>query len=159
MKLMDNKEKSPSSSKLKSKNAKSNNKITQTQLNTNANSEMSLTAKLEKTLKKLNETDYFKDDEDSLIPLVSSSDAFTYAEKQKLSLTPTENEDEINIREMRVFCRNSEGVFRKSIEYLKGNLYDTMARRIQRAWRSYRTHKLVNRYANIIVPSTPSKSS
>ena len=79
MKLMENKDKSPSSSKLKSKNARSNNKITQTQLNTNANSEMSLTAKLEKTLKNLNETDYFKDDEDSLIPLVSSSDAFTYA--------------------------------------------------------------------------------
>ena len=34
-----------------------------------------------------------------------------------------------------------------------------MARRIQRAWRSYRTHKLVNRYANIIVPNTPSKGS
>ncbi len=49
---------------------------------------MNLTAKLQKTLKKLNQTDYFKDDEDSLIPLVSSSDAFTYAEKQNL-LLPT----------------------------------------------------------------------
>ena len=82
MKLMQSKEKSPSSNKLRCKSGKSSQKVTQTQLNTNANSEMNLTAKLEKTLKKLNETDYFKDDEDSLIPLVSSSDAFTYAEKQ-----------------------------------------------------------------------------
>ena len=38
MKLMQSKEKSPSSSKLKTKNGKSNHKITQGQLNTNANS-------------------------------------------------------------------------------------------------------------------------
>lgn len=31
---------------------------------------------------------------------------------------------------------------------LKGNIYETMARKIQRAWRRYRTHKLINQYAN-----------
>ena len=84
MKRIPNKDKSPSSSKSRPKNKKSNKKISQAQLATNANSELNLTAKLERTLKKLNETDYFRDDEDSLIPLVSTSDAFTYAEKQNL---------------------------------------------------------------------------
>lgn len=35
-----------------------------------------------------------------------------------------------------------------NLEYFKGNNYEIMARRIQRAWRRYRTHKLVQRYAN-----------
>jgi hypothetical protein len=39
------------------------------------NSETNLTLKLEKTLKKLNEADYFHEEED-LIPIGSSSDAF-----------------------------------------------------------------------------------
>ena len=92
MKLMQDRDKSPSSSKSRPKRKKSTKKMTQTQMNTNANSEMNLTAKLERTLKKLNETDYFKDDEDSLIPLVSSSDAFTYAERQNLTFVTPEHD-------------------------------------------------------------------
>ena len=34
-----------------------------------------------------------------------------------------------------------------------------MARKIQRAWRNYRTRKLVNRYVHLQVEFTPSKSS
>lgn len=36
------------------------------------------------------------------------------------------------------------------MEYFKGNIYEIMARRIQRAWRRYRTHRLVERYVNIL---------
>jgi hypothetical protein len=91
MKLMQDREKSPVSSKSKPKNKKSTKKITRTQMNTNANSDLNITVKLERTLEKLNETDYFKDD-DSLIPLVSSSDAFVSAEKQNLNFETSEND-------------------------------------------------------------------
>lgn len=37
-----------------------------------------------------------------------------------------------------------------NLDYFKGNIYEIMARRIQRAWRRYRTHKLVQRYTNIL---------
>ena len=53
---------------------------------------------------------------------------------------------------MRYFSQNSEiHCFRRDIDYFKGNIYDLMARRIQRAWRRFRTYKLVTRYANIFV--------
>lgn len=64
-----------------------------------------------------------------------------------------DNDDGINIGEMRYFSKNSDQshCFRKNIQYFKGNVYDAMARRIQRAWRRFRTHKIVNRYANIFM--------
>ena len=53
MKIMFNKEKSPLLNKSKPKSRKSANKTTQTQVVTNANSEVDLTFQLENTLKKL----------------------------------------------------------------------------------------------------------
>ena len=40
---------------------------------------------------------------------------------------------------------------RMSLDYFKGNIYEIMARRIQRAWRRYRTHKLIERYASLAI--------
>lgn len=45
-----------------------------------------------------------------------------------------------------------------NLEYFKGNIYELMARRIQRAWRRYRTHQLVQRYANMMGSITRSGS-
>lgn len=86
-------------------------------MNTNANSDLNITVKLERTLEKLSETDYFKDD-DSLIPLVSSSDAFVSAERKNLNFEASENDEDINIYEIRAFCRS---VYKRSIEFCKGN--------------------------------------
>lgn len=36
-----------------------------------------------------------------------------------------------------------------NMDYFKGNVYELMARRIQRAWKRYRTHKLIQRYTNL----------
>jgi hypothetical protein len=36
-----------------------------------------------------------------------------------------------------------------SPSHFKGNIYEIMAKRIQRAWRSYRTHQLIKRYAGL----------
>ena len=52
---------------------------------------------------------------------------------------------------MRLFCKQSEPNMRISIEYFTGNVYEMMARKIQRAWRRYQTEKLVQRYANLVL--------
>ncbi len=52
---------------------------------------------------------------------------------------------------MRLFCKHSETGIRISLDYFKGNIYEMMARRIQRAWRRYLTQKLVCRYAQILM--------
>ncbi len=38
-----------------------------------------------------------------------------------------------------------------NMDYFKGNVYELMARRIQRAWKRYRTHKLIQRYTKKIL--------
>jgi len=40
-----------------------------------------------------------------------------------------------------------------SLDYFKGNIFELMARRIQRAWRRYQTKKLVQRYASLLIRS------
>ncbi len=56
---------------------------------------------------------------------------------------------------MRNFCRTKENeelfetVLKKSINYFRGDQYEMMATKIQRAWRSFRTKKLVDRYAEV----------
>lgn len=63
-----------------------------------------------------------------------------------------DNEDEINIGEMRLFSKNSDQhCFRYTMEQFKSNVYDAMARKIQRAWRQYRTQSLVRKYTNIFM--------
>ena len=109
--------------------------------------------KLEKTIKKLKADNFFRDEEDSEIPYVSTSEAYTESERKRFEFVMGDNDDEINIGEMRYFSKNSDQhhCFRKDIEYFKGNVYDAMARRIQRAWRRFRTHKIVTRYANVFM--------
>ena len=66
---------------------------------------------------------------------------------------------------MRIFCKSTtlqndhseygnhhssmNGCYlKRSIELLKNsNVYELMAKKIQRAWRRYRTHKIINMYA------------
>jgi len=70
------KSKSPVSCKSKSVEKYLPKKISYRTLRTNPNSEANLTLKLERTMKKLNETNFFPED-DSILPLKSSSDIAT----------------------------------------------------------------------------------
>ena len=56
---------------------------------------------------------------------------------------------------MRTFCRTKENeelfetVLKKNINYFRGDQYEMMVTKIQRAWRRFRTKKLVDRYADV----------
>jgi hypothetical protein len=123
---------------------------------------MSLTSKLQRTLQKINENDYFyRDEDDSLIPFISTSEVCnnegTGDDKKiyEISSCDLMDEDFINIGEMRNFCRTKENeelfetVLKKSINYFRGDQYEMMATKIQRAWRRFRTKRLVDRYADV----------
>jgi hypothetical protein len=116
-------------------------------LGTNPNSEVNLTLKLERTIKQLNQTDFFRD-EDSLLPMQSASDLLgDDLPPQRLS---SRNEEDIDLVELRNFCSTVK-LLRPSGGHLSRNNYDAFkesraALKIQRAWRRYQTGRLVDRY-------------
>lgn len=69
------KSKSPASCKSRSNKKYFPKRKSHATLGTKPNSEVNLALKLEKTIKQLNMTDFFRD-EDSLLPIKSSSDIF-----------------------------------------------------------------------------------
>jgi hypothetical protein len=94
-----------------------------------------------------------------LIPFISTSDACNNEDgdekKYQISSQDLMDEDFINIGEMRNFCRTKENeelfetVLKKNINYFRGDQYEMRAIKIQRAWRRFRTKKLVDRYADV----------
>jgi hypothetical protein len=78
--------KSPLSCKSKSTGKNYPKRLSYPTLRTNPNSECNLTLKLERTIKKLNEGDFFKDEE-SLVPLASTSEAFEVQNEREIIST------------------------------------------------------------------------
>jgi hypothetical protein len=110
----------------------------------------------------MNEDDYFcRDEDDSLIPFISTSEACNNEDRNdktyEISSQDFMDEDFINIGEMRNFSRTKENeelfetVLKKNINYFRGDQYEMMATKIQRAWRSFRTKKLVDHYADVFL--------
>jgi hypothetical protein len=105
--------------------------------------------KLEKTIKQLNEADFFRD-EDSMLPIKSSSDIMQSDERPKI--VSTENEEDIDLSEMRKFCSTSLRPEKSTIELSMKN-YNSFkenraALKIQTAWKRFQTRRLVERYTN-----------
>lgn len=75
------------------------------------------------------------------------------------------DDEDINIGEMRKFCRTMENeeLFESSIKrdigYFRGDRYEMMATRIQRAWRRYCTKRLVDRYADTFLGQFKDRSA
>jgi hypothetical protein len=70
-------------------------------------SDFDLTTKLEKTLQKLKDSNYFRDESDSEIPFISTSETFTQEERRRMEfIVNGENFEDINIQELRMFCKS-----------------------------------------------------
>jgi hypothetical protein len=141
------KSKSPASCKSRStKKCFPHKKKSYATLGTNPNSEVNLTLKLERTMKQLNQTDFFRD-EDSLLPIRSSSDLIS--DENRPPRLSTDNEEEIDLDELRNFCSTVKlekatlGLTLKNYSSFKEN---RAALKIQRAWRQFQTKRLVDRY-------------
>lgn len=108
-----------------------------------------MTLKLERTIKELNEQNFFRD-EDSLLPLRSNSDAVSIQNRSPIVSDRTVNLEEVDLNELRSFCikektkKNSIELSLKTYSSFKEN---RAALKIQRAWKKYLTKRLVEHYA------------
>lgn len=94
--------------------------------------------------------DFFRD-EDSILPMRSSSNITNEEERPKI--VSTDNEEDIDIIELRNFCSNTLKPEKSAIELSHKNYNffkeNRAALKIQNAWRRYQTKKLVERYTNL----------
>lgn len=110
---------------------------------------MNLTLKLERTIKELNEQNFFRD-EDSLLPLRSNSDAVSIQNRSPIISDRTVNLEDVDLNELRSFCIKEKGKknpIELSLKNYSSFKENRAALKIQRAWKKYLTKRLVEHYA------------